>query len=194
MIDLLARPFYFLRHGETAANVADLVSGATDDALTARGLAQAEAAAAAFAGIPLAAIWHSPLTRARRTAEAVSRATGAPLHPLAGLAERNWGAWEGQPRAVLVREATPPGGEGPEAFRARVRAALSCITAPFPVLIVGHSGTQREIHALLSDRAFRRPGNARPMRWAPAPDGHWICTELSPNRQSRPLESRLANR
>lgn len=181
MIALLQQPFLFLRHGETDANVADRISGATDDPLNARGRAQAAAAARLLAGRGIAAIWHSPLTRAADTARAVAGATGAPLIPLPGLAERNWGIWEGQPRSALIREATPEGGEGPEEFAARIRAALAAITGPFPVLIVGHSGTAREIHAFLSTAPFLRPANAAPIEWRH--DGcHWNSTELSPRR------------
>lgn len=182
MIALLEQPFYFLRHGETPANVADLISGATDDPLTENGLAQAEAAAEILSSHPIAAIWHSPLTRARLTAEAVARRSGAPLIALPGLAERNWGVWEGGPRSQLIRDAKPEGGEGPDEFATRIRTALAAITGPFPVLIVGHSGTAREIHAYLSEAPFTRPGNARPILWHRDAARHWTGTELSPAR------------
>lgn len=181
MIPLLSQPFLFLRHGETADNAAGRIGGSTDTPLNANGRAQAQAAARLLAGRPLAAIWHSPLSRAAETARAVAAATGAPLIALPGLAERNWGAWEGQPRSILVRDATPPGGESPAAFAARIRAALAAITAPFPVLIAAHSGTAREIHALLSDAPFVRPANAEPIEWRQQ-GCHWISTPLSPNR------------
>lgn len=181
MIPLLSQPFLFLRHGETDANVADRISGFTDDPLNATGRAQAQAAARLLAGRGIAAIWHSPLARAADTARAVAATTGAPLIALPGLAERNWGIWEGAPRSVLVREATPQGGEGPADFTARIRAALAQITGPFPVLIVAHSGTAREIHGWLGHAPFDRPANAAPIEWRP--DGcHWISTPLSPNR------------
>ena len=181
MIPLLSHSFLFLRHGETDANVADLISGSTDDPLNARGRAQAQAAARMLAGCPLAAIWHSPLARAADTARAVAGTTGAPLIALPGLAERNWGVWEGAARSTLVREATPDQGEGPAEFALRIRAALGAITPPFPVLIVGHSGTAREIHAFLSDAPFTRPDNAQPIEWR-REGRHWISTELSLKR------------
>ncbi|MFT4151872.1 MAG: histidine phosphatase family protein [Paracoccaceae bacterium] len=180
MIPLLRQPFLFLRHGQTAANATNRIGGATDDPLDDTGLAQARAAARLLARRPIAAIWHSPLQRAAQTAAAVAQATGAPLVALPGLAERNWGAWEGQDRSILIRDATPPGGEGPDTFRARIRAALAEIAPPFPVLIVAHSGTAREIHALLTDAPFPRPENAEAVEWAQGADCHWICTKLSP--------------
>lgn len=179
MIPLLAQPFLFMRHGQTDANAAGTIAGWTDCPLNDHGRAQARAAAALLRAEPIAAIWHSPLSRAAETAAIVADALGAPLHALDGLAERNWGAWEGQPRDTLIRDATPPDGEGPGTFRTRTRAALAAITGPFPVLIVAHSGTAREIHALIGTGPHRRAENACPVRWQPGTDCHWTCTELS---------------
>ncbi|WP_128254299.1 histidine phosphatase family protein [Falsirhodobacter deserti] len=180
MIPLLQQPFWFLRHGQTASNAAGTIGGATDLPLTDEGRAQAEAAAAVARDLPIASIWCSPLQRAQETAAPIARQAGLPVRLLPGLQERNWGIWEGQPRDVLVRDATPEGGEGPEAFRNRVRAALTAITGPFPVLIVGHSGTAREIHALLSDGPFRRPTNGELSVWQKDPDALWKNRMLSP--------------
>ncbi|MDP2085711.1 MAG: extracellular solute-binding protein [Gemmobacter sp.] len=45
MIPLLHHPFWFLRHGETVANAADVIAGSTDSPLTAQGQQQADQAA-----------------------------------------------------------------------------------------------------------------------------------------------------
>lgn len=187
MIPLLQHPFWFLRHGETVANAADVIAGSTDSPLTAQGQQQADQAALLLAGMGIASVWASPLSRARVTAETVVARIGAPLTLLPGLAERDWGVWEGRPRSTLDRDATPPGGESAGLFRARIRAALAEISGPFPVLIVAHSGTARELHALLSGQSFRRPGNAVPIRWQRGADGHWAFVELSPACQTEPL-------
>lgn len=178
------QPFLFLRHGETTANARDVISGASDDPLSPQGEAQARAAARLIADhaatLPLAAIWHSPLSRAARTAQAVAEATDAPLIAHPGLSERNWGIWEGQPRSLLVRSETPEGGESATGFTARIRSALAAITGSGLILIVAHSGTGREIHTLLTGEEAPRPANAEPILWTPAADGHWIATKLSP--------------
>ena len=166
-------PFLFLRHGRTALNAEDRVCGATDVPLDAVGRAQAREAAAHLAGTSIGSIWTSPLARARATAEAVAAATGAPLRVLPWLAERDWGAWEGGPRAALRRDATPLGGEGPDAFRHRTRAALAEITGPGPVLVVAHSGTARVLHAWLSPKPFVRLGNCEVVEWRR--DVAWTC-------------------
>ena len=189
MIPLLTRSFLFLRHGQTASNAAGTVGGATDLPLTSEGHAQAAAAAEVLREVDIASIWCSPLQRARDTAAPVARMKGLPVQLLPDLQERNWGEWEGQPRSVLIREATPEGGEGPDTFRARIHRAMAAITGPFPVLIVAHSGTAREIHALLSTAPFRRPTNGEVSRWANR-NGVWENHMLSPNGRTPRVEAR----
>lgn len=179
---LLEQSFFFLRHGQTGANALDLISGSTDDALDATGLAQAEAAAEVLQNHPIASIWHSPLSRAKATAQAVATRKGLPLNALPDLVERKWGVWEGQPRSVLVREQKPEGGEGPDEFAARVARALEQITGPFPALIVAHSGTGRVLQQMLSANTVERPQNAQPILWEKAEDGHWTMIKLSQDR------------
>ncbi|WP_207901916.1 histidine phosphatase family protein [Rhodovulum euryhalinum] len=178
MIPLFERPFLFLRHGETETNATDRVTGWMDLPLTARGRDQAQAAAERLAALPgplrPASLWCSPLRRARDTAQPVAGALGLAPHLLAGLKERGWGALEGGPRSALVRDETPPGGEGPETFHARVAAALAEIDGPPPVLIVAHSGVARVLHALIGgDAPYLRPGNGQILLWAPQPRGGW---------------------
>jgi broad specificity phosphatase PhoE len=169
MIPLFSLPFWFLRHGETEANAADLIAGATDSPLTAQGRAQAKAAAERLTAWPLTAIYSSPLSRARDTADAVARKLGLPVTVIDGLAERRWGAWEGQPRSILVRDAIPPGGgEGPDVFRARVLQALATIPASGLPLVVAHSGIARVLREQLLGADVATPlENGRPVRFQP---------------------------
>ena len=170
---LLAHPFLFLRHGRTAANAEDRVCGASDVPLDAIGRAQAAAEAEHLRAAALGSIWTSPLSRALLTAQIVAAATGAPVHVMENLSERDWGAWEGGPRAALIRDAVPPGGEGPDAFASRTIAALARIDGPWPVLIVAHSGTARVLHAHLSAAPFRRLANGELVEWRR--DAVWRC-------------------
>jgi probable phosphoglycerate mutase len=127
-----------LRHGETALSAERRFAGRGDIPLTEAGLAQAAAAAGrlgARGGIDV--IVTSPLQRARQTAEAVAKATGAPLEVAGDLAETDFGKWEGMTFAeVQVRwpdelaawlasvDVAPPGGESFAAVTRRVVAAL----------------------------------------------------------------------
>jgi len=63
---------YLVRHGETDSNRAGLALGRADVPLNGRGLWQAQRLGEALAGEALAAVYTSPLTRARQTAEAIS--------------------------------------------------------------------------------------------------------------------------
>lgn len=169
--------FYLLRHGRTAHNAADLIAGATDAPLDDEGRRQAEAAARHWQALPIGRLHVSPLLRARQTAKALlKRRPDLRPQPAPLLAERNWGLWEGQPRAILDRDATPQGGESPQAFRARISAACAAIPAPAPgeapPLLIAHSGTAREIAALL-DVPFIRPPNCALIRYYRGPDGAW---------------------
>ena len=168
-------PFLFLRHGRTALNAEDRVCGATDVPLDAVGRAQAREAAAHLARMSIGSIWTSPLARARATAEAVAAATGAPLHVLPGLAERDWGVWEGGPRAALRRAMPPrPMARGQPRSSHRTRTALTRDRpAPVLVLVVAHSGTARVLHAWLSPKPFVRLGNCEVVEWRR--DVAWTC-------------------
>ncbi len=170
--------FLFLRHGETDANARDIICGSTDLPLNETGLAQAQQAALHLQGLGLERIVTSPLMRARQTAQAAADLLQLPLTVVDGLAERNWGAWEGAPRETLRRDDTPPGGESPQAFATRTRAAFESITFDQPTLIVAHSGTDRVLHAAFATGPHRRLGNAKFRLWSP--DVHkieWSCHE-----------------
>ena len=72
---LLARAFWFLRHGETDWNARGVSQGNVDVPLNATGMAQAHAAAALLRHRGIAALVASPLSRTRVTAEIVAPET-----------------------------------------------------------------------------------------------------------------------
>jgi probable phosphoglycerate mutase len=74
----VATTLLLARHGQTADNADGLILGRRDPPLSALGLAQARALAAAAKDAGIAVVWSSPLRRARATASIVSEATGAP--------------------------------------------------------------------------------------------------------------------
>ncbi|MET9619455.1 bifunctional RNase H/acid phosphatase [Streptomyces sp. NPDC006464] len=90
--------FVLLRHGETALTPEKRFSGSggTDPELSAAGLRQAEAVAAALAARgTIQEIVSSPLTRCRQTAETVAARLGLSVRIEEGLRETDFGAWEG---------------------------------------------------------------------------------------------------
>jgi ribonuclease H / adenosylcobalamin/alpha-ribazole phosphatase len=132
-----------LRHGQTALSVERRFAGRGDAPLTDVGLQQAAAAAArlqARGGIDL--VVSSPLSRARRTAEAVAGATGAGLLIDEDLAETDFGAWEGLTFGEVMKrwpgemaawmasaDVCPPGGESLSAAARRALTSLDRLLA-----------------------------------------------------------------
>jgi probable phosphoglycerate mutase len=157
------------RHGQTADNAGGLILGHRDPALTELGRRQAAELAAAAREAGVAAVWTSPLQRARVTADAVAAATGATVTVDEDLIESDRGEWEGRTLAEL-RNRDPssfrafldadegfafPGGESLAAQVARTGRALDRVAAgPQPALVVAHVGTIRA--ALLA--VGRHPG------------------------------------
>ena len=180
-IPLFTRPFYFMRHGESEANLGDTIAGSLDVALTERGHQQAIAAAAALRPLGITAIYSSALARARDTAAHAGSALGLPVTTIAELAERSWGELEGKPRATRVRGVTPPGAETPEQYMQRVLRGLVQVDPRGKPLIVAHSGVFRVLCRTLGLKEPDAPySNARPVRFFPpaAPAGAWRIEPL----------------
>lgn len=167
---LFERAFFYLRHGETETNRLGLITGSTDIELNARGREQAQAAALLVKALEIDAIYASPLRRARETAECVARVLHLPVTLVPGIAERNFGEWEGKPRSLLVRHETPPGGESHAQFTARVLAGFASIPGGERPLVIAHSGVFRVLCRALGIAAPAAPiDNALPLRLAPPP-------------------------
>jgi probable phosphoglycerate mutase len=132
------------RHGETDWNRSGILQGWIDVPINAHGRHQAHEMAANFASAGFAAIWSSPLARARETAEIIAADLGLPppsCHD--GLKERHFGAIQGIPKNELA-ELNPAlleqilrrnpaaefvGGESMDEFADRVLGAFTAIGA-----------------------------------------------------------------
>ena len=157
-----------LRHGETPLSAERRFAGTADIPLTPAGEQQARAAASRIAAAGADLIVTSPLQRSRRTAEEAARTTGAPLTVEPGLAETDFGEWEGLTFAEARQrwpaevdawlrdpEVTPPGGESFAAVDRRVRAVLRSLLAEHEgktLLLVSHVTPIKTLlrHALLA--------------------------------------------
>ena len=123
-----------VRHGQTEWNRVVRFRGVIDVPLNETGLAQARATGRRLASSPVAAVYSSPLSRARQTAEAIAAPHGLQVASHQGLNDMSFGTWGGlspeearklspdlAPRWFtephLVR---PPGGGTLEEVRARV--------------------------------------------------------------------------
>ncbi|MGC8468605.1 MAG: histidine phosphatase family protein [Acetobacteraceae bacterium] len=177
MTPLPGHPFWYLRHGQTDWNAANLAQGAVDIPLNETGRAQAREAAEALADKGIAAIAVSPLARARATAAAVAARTGLTPRILPDLREVAFGVMEGRPMGPWFEEwvagrATPDGAESFAALRQRATAALaealgSALGAPGPVLVVAHGSLFRALRAEMGLSPTVRTGNGRPIHCRP---------------------------
>jgi broad specificity phosphatase PhoE len=146
--------FFFVRHGESEANLARIFSGRRDSPLTERGRAQAVTVADALSDVPFDRIVATPLSRSLDTALVIARRrnmpvdivhdlveidvgekTGATFDEIAGLPE-----WQGD-----AFEAWPDGESLAQVLERSLRA-LKAIHKESPgetVLVIGHGGVTR---------------------------------------------------
>ena len=140
----------FIRHGETDWNRAGKIQGGTDIPLNAAGIRQAQAMRDRLRGHMPDRIISSPLQRALQTAGCIAEGTGIPIEIDERLAERGYGAYEGQLfSAVDFSGIWYPNGNGPagieplDRFVRRVADAFRDLRdrcADQRVLVVSHGG------------------------------------------------------
>ena len=161
---------FLVPHGETEWNLSRRIQGWGDSPLTATGLAQAEAIGRKLRTLPEAAgvpIIASPLGRARRTAEIIRAALGAPCTPLTfdeRLREISIGSWDGLDRDEIagLRPGVfdgdgrhewyfrTPDGETYDEFAGRIAAWLDD-AAGRTVIAVAHGVVSRVLRGLYAD-------------------------------------------
>lgn len=173
-----------IRHGETQWNVAGRLQGSRDTPLTVNGMRQAQAVAVRLSetvtSLTDAALWVSPLGRARQTASILADLWSRPFEhfveePL--LAERCYGVWEGRLHGEIERdlpdqytahatepwEYSMPGGESRTALTGRLRAWLRTLDPKRPHIAVTHSGCLRALRGIYTEAlpvdilAYREP-------------------------------------
>lgn len=152
------------RHGETESNRDRLALGRLDVPLNGTGLLQAKALAGALRDTPIAAVYSSPLIRARTTAQVIAAEHALDVGVEEGLTEMDVGEMDGHaipemmklhagflkrwfgPEAGTLRM---PGGECLQDVQDRAWEAVECIRQRHPddlVCAVSHNFT---IHVLL---------------------------------------------
>ncbi|MCL2767421.1 MAG: histidine phosphatase family protein [Synergistaceae bacterium] len=148
-----------IRHGKTEWNNEARFQGSTDIPLNDQGYQQALKTAARLKSWQGAPIYSSPLKRAMQTAEAISG--GKPVIPLEGLTEMNFGDWEGERVADIMKKdikalakwhcdgffSTPENAETWEQIYNRVSQAVEvCLGGESErVMIVAHGGILRAV-------------------------------------------------
>jgi len=163
----VASQVYLARHGRTAYNLEGRFQGQQDVPLDDTGREQALELAERAASYGFAALWSSPLLRARETADAVAARIGLQPREDARLMETDAGDWTNRSFADVIGEAPElfaafaganpdfafPGGESFIEQERRVSAALDDVeAAQVPALVVCHGMV---IRAALSVRIGR---------------------------------------
>jgi probable phosphoglycerate mutase len=144
-----------VRHGETEWSRVQRHTGRSDLPLTAEGRKQAESLVTALAGLQFAAVFVSPLRRARETCEIAGFADRAVVDP--DLIEWDYGAYEGLTSAEIQQERPGwtlfqdgvIGGETIDDVAARAARVITRIRAiDGDVLLFGHGHQLRITTAL----------------------------------------------
>jgi broad specificity phosphatase PhoE len=156
-----ATRIHLVRHGTTLLNRQNRYRGRRDVALDQGGWDDAWSAARELQHTPLAAIYSSPLRRARDTARIIADVAGvATVQDLPGLTNLEYGAWEGLTAAeaaardpesyrryqVYAEDAVCPDGEALRDAAARVTLSLRLLGALHPgadVAAVSHAAMVR---------------------------------------------------
>jgi probable phosphomutase (TIGR03848 family) len=170
-----------IRHGHTPTAGKVLTGWERGVHLTEAGRAQADSLVGRLEGVPLAAIYSSPLERCRETAAPLAASRGLAVRARRGLIETGYGEWTGRSIRQLKRTAlwrtlqrSPsavrfPGGESLRDVQARGVDAALAIAAEHPgktVALVTHADVVRLIlahfagmHPDLFERLTVEPGS-----------------------------------
>ena len=191
MTQIIPKPYWYLRHGETDWNARGLAQGRTDIPLNETGIAQAVRAGQTLAALfqnnerPFSRIVSSPLSRAFVTAthvrDEIDRLAGVrlPLEIEEDLSEVCFGIHEGTPMGHWyhdwIEAGTPlENGESFETLTHRaittVNASLACEGTP---LFVAHGALFRGLRAGMNLSVNERLANAAPIRIQPD-NKNWI--------------------
>lgn len=150
----VADRLFLVRHGRTAGNVSQVLTGGADDPLDEVGQAQAQAVGDWFANQKLESprIYTSSFLRARQTGTAIAEALGSQITVLDGLQEIAPGDWQGRAYADMVTHVHElvrsdgslgfPGGESLAEVAKRFSGALEpVLMQPGTPIVVAHGGS-----------------------------------------------------
>jgi broad specificity phosphatase PhoE len=150
---------YLIRHGRTGLNAAGWLRGRSDPPLDEVGRAEAARLAVLFAGTKLHTVLTSPLQRAVQTATPLAASTNASLQRAAAFLDRDYGPWNGRPRAEVERSYgsldVAPGVEAQPTLEGRVLAGLQEAAEEYAgrsFAIVAHDAVNRALLARIDGR------------------------------------------
>lgn len=156
---------FLIRHGETTSDLEVRYGGSFDDHLTENGRNQLKLTANTLTGKNIEIIFHSPLIRARESAEIIQEEIDCPLTKIEGLKERHYGVLTGLTKAEALEKYpnvveahkdpmnTDPEGESFDDFNSRVIYAFKeiILESHATIAILAHGGSIKRILTYLNE-------------------------------------------
>ncbi len=176
--------FYFIRHGQTDANLRGLLCGcAWDIDINETGIQQAKQAARIIEKYEdIRVICSSPLRRTKQTTQIVNEKFNRPIIYITDLREWDLGDWDRVPfeklKHLFLGDGEPENGEKRAEFQTRVASALEkCRQQTQPILIVSHGGVALAMQTILNINSAKVE-NGKPYRFFQK-GNHWHFEELT---------------
>lgn len=147
----------FIRHGETDWNAQGKLQGKTDIPLNPNGKRQAAECGQFLNTDDYDVLVHSPLIRAKQTAEIINDKLNLPMVEMHDFAERSFGDAEGMTideREEIYPDRNYPNQEARSDFNERVMEGIAKVNQQYPnqrVLLVAHGAVIGAILSVLSD-------------------------------------------
>jgi len=176
MSKILPIPFFYIRHGETDWNVENRAMGQADIPLNSRGIEQAHQARQHLIHAGIATICHSPLIRAKTTAQILNETLKCTLVEIEELREFNLGPHSGKIKEEWFQEWRSgkelDGAELYDAFIDRCLTGINCaLQMQGPVLIVAHGGVYWSVQKAIEFSLEKGLPNCIPIFHCPLQNG-----------------------
>ena len=152
---MLNKTIYLLRHSQSVYNQIGIIQGDVDTPLSKEGRDEVKKMAEIFKKFDIANVVHSPLARAKETAEIINEHLKLPITIKDDLKEMDFGAWSAEAkvehwdkfrRDFYEHGKPPPGGESKGGLFKRVAEAIHEVCLEIdedPILIVAHGMVYR---------------------------------------------------
>lgn len=155
-----------VRHGETVANVNQILQGQTQGELNETGVEQAEKLAHKLSNTHIDAFISSDLQRAEHTCKIIAEVHNKSFVTTPLLRERDWGGFTGEFIPTLKDKVWPDDVETLPQIKQRANLFLNLIAQQYPnqtVLAVGHGIINKAIQSVFYDKEMHeveKMGNA----------------------------------
>jgi broad specificity phosphatase PhoE len=177
--------FYFIRHGQTSWNAEHRAMGLMDIPLSPLGEMQSKKALQYVKDLNIETICHSPLKRAKQTAEIINEGLQCNMVPIEELKEFNLGAFTGKIIGKWFNQwlngSLIPEGESFEEFVQRaLMGVYKSLVQKGPILIVAHGGIYWAIQRAMQLHDLPDVANCVLTSFSPPKSlkGKWSCSQI----------------